>query len=114
MRQDQPFIWKSSFDRPISWVGQVSLGISKLHQTVLARLMESQIRHPHSGSGALSGEGSEKGRWPLSAFLSGRGLSPSSHLHSRHFTSSLYATGIFQAATLVLEIIESESEEVHM
>ena len=42
-----------------------SLGISKAGQTVLARLMESQIWHQLAGSVALLGEGSEKGQWPL-------------------------------------------------
>ena len=53
--------------------------------------------------------GSEKGQWPLPTFLSGRKLSPISHLDARHFSSSLYATA-FQAATLVLEIRGSVSE----
>ena len=43
---------------------------------------------------ALWVEGSEKGQWP--AFLSGRRLSPSSHLDNRHFTFSLFAIGAFQ------------------
>ena len=47
----------------------------------------------------------------LSAFLSGRKLSPSCGLDATsHFSSSLYATGAFQAATLVLELRGSESE----
>ena len=79
-------------------------------QTVLARSMESQIWHPLAISVALSGEGSEKGQWPLPAFLSGRKLFPSSHLDARHFSSSLYDTGAFQATSLVLELRGSESE----
>ena len=78
----------------------------------------SQIWHPPASSVALWEEGSEKGQGPLPAFLSGRKLSPSSHLDVRHFSSSLYATGTFpaaatgafQAATLVLELRGSESE----
>ena len=50
------------------------------------------------------GEGSEKGQWPLPTFLSWRKLSPSSCLDARHFSSSLYATGTFQAPTLALEL----------
>ena len=38
-----------------------------------------------------------------------RKLSPSSCLYARHFSSSLYATGAFQAATPVLELRGSES-----
>ena len=43
-------------------------------------------------------------------FLSGRKLSSSSHLDSRHFDFSLYATDAFQDATPVLELSGSESE----
>ena len=42
-----------------------SLGTSKVGQTVLATLMESQIRHQLAGSVALLEEGLEKGQWPL-------------------------------------------------
>ena len=59
---------------------------------------------------AVLGEGSEKEQWPLPAFLSGRKLSPRSLLDARHFSSSLCATGAFQAATLVLAFKWSESE----
>ena len=47
----------------ISWVGQSLKGsnlISKVGQTVLARLTESQIRHLLVGSVAQWGKGSEK------------------------------------------------------
>ena len=77
---------------------------------VLARLMESQIWHPPASSVALWEESSEKGQWPLPAFLFGRKLPLSSCLDARHFRSSLYAIGSFQAATLVLELRRSESE----
>ena len=79
-------------------------------QTVLARLMESQIWHLPAGSVTLSGEGSEKGHWPRPAFLSGRTLSLSSRLDAGHFSSSLYATGALQAATPVLELRGTASE----
>ena len=69
--------------------------------------MESQIWHQTASSVALLGEGSEKGQWP---FLSVLKLTLSSHLDARPLTSSQYATGAFQAATLVLEIIGSEAE----
>ena len=42
--------------------GTESLGISRVGQTVLARLMESQIWHPLSSSVALCDERSEKGQ----------------------------------------------------
>ena len=88
--------------------GMESHRISRARQTVLARLMESQIRHLPAVSVALLGEGSEKGQWPLPTFLSRRKLFPSSRLNARHFSSSLNATGAFQAATLVLELHEFE------
>ena len=43
-----------------------SLGISKVGQTVLARLMESQIWYQLAAS---VGEGLEKGQWPLLAWM---------------------------------------------
>ena len=43
-------------------------------------------------------------------FLSGRKLAPSSHLNARHFSSFLYGTAAFRAATLVLVLRGSESE----
>ena len=53
---------------------------------------------------ALWGDGSERGQGPLPTFLSGRKLSSTSLLDTRYFSSSLYATGAFQAAILVLEL----------
>ena len=79
---------------------------------MLASLMESQIWHLPDSSVPLWGEGSDKGQWPLPAFLSGRKLSPSSHLDPRHFSSSLYATGAFQATTPVLELRVSLGKSV--
>ena len=79
-------------------------------QTVLFRLMESPLWYLPAGSIACWKEGSEKEQWPLPAILSERKLFPSPHLGARHFSSSLYATGAFQAATLVLEPRGSESE----
>ena len=77
---------------------------------MLARLMESQTWHPPASSEALCGEVSEKGQWPLLAFQFGRKLFFSSCLNVRHFSSSLYATGAFQASILVLELRRSESK----
>ena len=79
---------------------------------MLGRVMEFQIWHLLAGSVALWKGGSEESQWPLSTFLSGRQLAPTSHLDARHFISSLYATGAFQATTLVLELRGSESESV--
>ena len=76
-------------------------------QAGLAKLMESQVWHLPA---TLCGEGSGKGQWPLPTFLSERKLSLSSRLDARHFSFSLYVTGAFQAATLVLDLKGSESE----
>ena len=78
--------------------GTESQGVSRVGQTVLGRLLESQIWHLPVGSVALL------------AFLSGRKLSPSSSLDASHCCYSLDATGVFQAATWVLELRGSESE----
>ena len=59
---------------------------------------------PPTSSVAPWVEGSGKRQWPLSVFLFGRKLSPSSHLDARHFSSSLYATGAFESVTPVLEL----------
>ena len=58
---------------------------------------------------ALWGGESEKGKWPLPSFCLGK-LSPSFCLDATHFSSSLYATDAFQAATSVLELRGNESE----
>ena len=63
---------------------------------------------PPSGSVALWEEVSEKGQWPLLTSLSGRKLSTC--LDARHFSSSLCDSGIFQAATPVLDLTGSEFE----
>ena len=58
-----------NMEKKLGWThklgGTESLGISRMGQTVLARLMESQIQHQSAGSVALCGEGSEKGQWCL-------------------------------------------------
>ena len=77
------------------WSGAESQGISKVGQTVSARLMESQMWHQLASS---VGGGFRKGTMA------------SDHLNSRHFSSSLYATDVFQAATVMLELRGSESE----
>ena len=87
-------------EKQLGWAPKLgraeSLGISKVGQTVLARLMESQIWHQLAGSV----EGGFR-----------KGTMASACLNARHFSSSLYATGAFQAAaTLVLELRGSETE----
>ena len=89
--------------------GKEPQGISRAGQTVLSRLMESQIWTSLPALGSV-GEEFRKGQWPVPNFQSGRKLCPSFCFDTRHFSSSLYATVAFQAATLVLELRESESE----
>ena len=68
-----------------------SLGISRAGQTVLAGLMETQYMAPAYW---LCGGGFSKGTMA------------SACLDAKHFSFSLYTTGAFQAATLVLELRE--------
>ena len=86
-------------EKQLGWAhklgGVESLGSSNVGQTVLARLMESQIWHQLAGS--VRG-GFRKGKMS------------SACLGARHFSFSLYTTGALQAATLVLELGGSESE----
>ena len=77
----------NSLDEFISWVDGVSGDFQGGANSV--RLMKSHIWHPPAGSVTLWDEGSEKGKWPLSIFISGRKLSPGSCLDARHFSSSL-------------------------
>ena len=55
-----------------------------------------------------------KGTMASACPFSRRKLSPSFWLDTRHFSSSPYATGAFQAATLVLKLRGSESELIHV
>ena len=71
-------------EKQLGWAcksgGAESLGISKAGQTLLARLMESQIWHPLASCVALwlcVWEDLEKGQWPLLALIPGTSLSPS-------------------------------------
>ena len=61
----------------LGWVHKVdvseSLGISKAGQTLLARLMDSQIWHQLAGS---VGGVSEKGQWPLLTLMPDTSVSP--------------------------------------
>ena len=75
--------------------GVESLGISKVGQIVLAKLMESQIWHQPTSS--MWGELSVR----TMAFT---------RLDARHYSLSLYTTGALQAATLMLKLRGGESE----
>ena len=57
MSQDQPIIWTKQLGWAQKLGGVESLGIAKAGQTVLARLMESQIWYQLAGTVALSEEG---------------------------------------------------------
>ena len=86
-------------EKQLGWAhklgGVESLGSSNVGQTVLARLMESQIWHQL----ACSVRGGFR-----------KGKMSSACLDAKHFSSSPYATSAFQAATLVMELRGSESE----
>ena len=86
-------------EKQLGWTqklgGAESLGISKASQTVVARLMDSQIWHQLAGS---FGGGFRKGTMA------------SACLDAAHFSSSRYATDVFQAATPVPELRWSDSE----
>ena len=94
MSLDQPFIWKGSLGGSINLVGQ-SLWGSPRWIKLCCRLIESQI-------------------WHQTASSVGKGFSKetmaSAHPDARHSSFSLYASGAFQALTLVLELRGSESE----
>ena len=68
-------------EKEFGWTGKISgaesQGISKVSQTVLARLMVFQIRYPFAGSLALWGEGLEKRQWFLLALMPDTSVSPS-------------------------------------
>ena len=68
-------------EKQLGWAlklsGVESLGICKVSQTVLARLIEPHIWHQFAGPVALLGEGLEKGQWPLLALMPGNSASPS-------------------------------------
>ena len=85
-------------------MGGVS-GIPRAEQTVFARLMLASLRYDtHLPTLWLCGGRAQKRDKALPAFLSGRELSPSTRLDARHFSFSLYTTGVFHAATPVLEL----------
>ena len=75
--------------------GAESLEISKVGQTVLARLMESQIWHQLASS-----QGGEFSKGTVTSTL----------LDAKHFRFSLCISGAFRATIPVLELRGSESE----
>ena len=79
--------------------GIEALWIPKVGHSVLARLIGVSDMAPAYW---LSGERLSKGTMAFA------------HLNSRHFCLSLYTTGAFQAATLVLELRGNESELVSL
>ena len=85
-------------EKQLGWAcnlgGAESLGISKVAQRVLARLMESQIWHQLACS--------------VVGFC--KETVASACPDARYFGLSLYTTLVFQAAALVLELRGSESE----
>ena len=86
---EKHLVWAYKLD------GAESLRISKVGHTVLARLMESQIRHQLAGS-----------VW--AGFR--KGTMASAHPDARHFRFSMCTTGAFQSAISELELRRSRSE----
>ena len=86
---------EKQFGRTPKLGGTESLGMSKVGQIVLARLMESQIWHQLASS-----------VW--GGFR--KGTMASAGLDARHFSFSTYTTGAFQAAALVQELRGSKPE----
>ena len=81
--------------------------ISRVRQTVLTRLMESEIWYLPAGYVV---RGFRKGTVASARLSVWEKAVPCSPLHTRHFSYFLYATGAFQDASLVLELRGSESE----
>ena len=82
-------------EKQLGWAhklcGAETLWVSKAGQTVLARLKESQIWHQLAGSMVS-------------------GIEASALPNTRHFSLSLYTTGLLQATTPVLELRGSKSK----
>ena len=78
--------------------GTESQGTSRVRQTLLARLMESQIWHSPALSVVLLEEVQQRDNGLCLPFCLGerRKLSPSSCHNARHFSSFLYATDAIQ------------------
>ena len=98
MIQDQPFIWKTSLSGTISWVGQSLWGSPGWAHSV------SQV----DGVSGMAPAYQLCGSVALWEKVQKRAMA-SARLDVRHFSFSLYATGAFQASTLVLELRGSES-----
>ena len=109
MSQDQPFIWKTLLGGPIIWVGW-SPGDLQGGPDSVCQVDGVSDMTPTCQLCSFEEEGSEMRQRPPPTFLSRRKLSPGSCFDGRHFSSSLYATGAFQAVILLLELRASESE----
>ena len=75
--EPRPAIHMEKLGQAHKFDGAESLVIFRVGQTMLARLMESQIWHQPASSLALLGTGSEKGQWPLLALMPNTSASPS-------------------------------------
>ena len=81
-----------------------SQGIYRAGKTVLTQVGGVSDITPNCWLCGSVGEGSEKDSGLCPPFCLGESCPPSYCLDSRHFSFSLYATGAFQATTLVLEL----------
>ena len=95
MRQDQPFIQKSSLGGPVNSVGQSLRGLQRRANSI------SQVDGISDMVPAcqLCAGRTEKGQWSLPT-----SLSPALTLMTDTSFSALYATGAFQSATPVMEL----------
>ena len=91
MGLNKPFMWKNHW-KQVGWAWRLCVAgpqrITRVGQTVWARLMGSLTWNLPAGTVALSGEGSEKEQCPLLALPVGRKLSSSSRPDARQFNFS--------------------------
>ena len=100
---------KKHLGGPVSWVGY---SLRDLHGGASGVSQVDGVSDvvPTSQLSGSVGRGFRKGTLASSHLSVWRTLFPRSCLDARHFSSSLYASGAFQAATLVLELKGNESE----
>ena len=91
----------------VGWDGYQ--GISRAGPIVLARVMESQVWHLPACSVTVGGGLRKTTMASIHLSVWKKAVSQPC-LDTRHFGSSLYATGAFQASALVLELRGCESE----
>ena len=109
MNQDHTFIWKVTVN---SLGGTESQGISRVGENSVSQVDGVSDMAPACQLCDSVGGGLRKGTMAIAhLFVWEKAVPyPHSHLDTRPFSSSLYATGAFQAAPQVLERRWTESE----